>query len=235
MKFVLLISSLILVLNPLEVHAETGGNLNELMRTQLSTVRAQPASVGRDVEESRLLFYQARLTDDMELKRKFLGKGIKLAERARAAAPQNPGAILWWAGLEGQLAAINKDFAALAKIKVIETELKRLEEIAPDFEHAAAYRALGGMYESLPPIISIGSTRKAQGSFKQAMRIDPNYPGNQIAYAGFTLSLGNCSEAKRLARQAMESVDFGKYPFENGDWKKMAARIMEHAEGSRCH
>src|SRR3954447_17478496 len=87
----------------------------------------------------------------------------------------------------------------LGVIPEVETTLLRLERLDPGYDHAAAARALANLYWKAPPLISVGSTKKAAQYFSVALARDGAFPGNQAHAAAFFADQDDCAQARRLA------------------------------------
>jgi hypothetical protein len=70
------------------------------------------------------------------------------------------------------IAALDKNLAALKRIKEIEVTLLRLKEIAPAYRHAAADRTLGLLYRNSPKKLPSGRGYPAVSSTKPAARAE---------------------------------------------------------------
>ena len=215
------------------LHADTPFDW-EKAKQALAEVRKSPESANRFVEEAKLLFYMGRASDNSDDKEKFLTQGETMAEKAKDADQKNPGALFWWSANHGLLISLHKNLACLTQIKVIEKLLLDVKALDPKYEHGGPDRALASIYAAAPPVISIGSPRKAKESFLSAIRQDPNYPGNYVMYAEFLMNRGDCLEAKKLAHAALDSPDLQLYPYEAPEWTRLATRVIEKSAGRGC-
>ncbi len=114
--------------------------------------------------------------------------------------PDQPNALLWLAANLAGEALTHGKLHALRVIPEIERDLLRLEQVAPDYDHAAAARVLANLYWKAPAVISIGSSKKAAAYFELALRRAPDFPGNQAHAAAFYASMRDCARAFPLAR-----------------------------------
>jgi tetratricopeptide (TPR) repeat protein len=190
-----------------------------------------PASLEHSVTEAERLFRLGHAAEGEADKRKFHEEGFRLAEEARALQPNDPGALLQWTMHASAIAALDKNLAALKRIKEIEATLLRLKELAPAYRHAAADRTLGLLYRNAPMIISIGSTARAGRHLKEAYAKDPSYPGNCIFLADFYLSEGEKREARRLAKECGTDDQIAKFPEDAAEWTRLARRILDKTRG----
>lgn len=208
-----------LITLPLEVEADAAPALKPGARAL--------ASVDHSVAEAERLFRLGNAAGVEADKRKFHEEGFQLAEGARAQNPDDPGALLQWTMHASAIAALDKNLAALKRIKEIEVTLLRLKEIAPAYRHAAADRTLGLLYRNAPMIISIGSTARAGRHLKEAFAKDPAYPGNCIFLADFYLSEGERREARRLAKECGTEANLAAFPEEAPEWTRISRRILD--------
>jgi len=190
-----------------------------------------PASLSHSMTEAERLFRLGATTSDESEKRKLHEEGFRLAEDARTSSPDDPGALLQWTMHASAIAAMDKNLAALARIKDIEATLLRLREIAPGYRHAAADRTLGLLYRNAPMIISVGSTARAGRHLKEAFAKDPAYPGNCIFLADFYLAEGEKREARRLTKECGTADKIAAFPDEAPEWSRIARRILDKTSG----
>ena len=187
--------------------------------------------VDKSVEEAARLFRLGNAAEQEAEKRKFHEEGFRLAESARAAAPANPGALLQWTLHASAIAALDKNLAALRRIKEIEATLLHLRDLAPAYDHAAADRTLGLLYRNAPMIISVGSTVRAGRHLKEAFARDPAYPGNCIFLADFYLGEGDKREARKLAKACGTEEKLAPYPEHAAEWARISRRILDKTRG----
>lgn len=172
------------------------------------------------MQQARLLYYLERFED-----------GLAIATKAREAAPEDPGAILWWTANKGAMAAQKKNLASLGAIRDIEVLLKKLKKLDASYGFGAADRVLGRIYQEAPRFVSIGSSSKAEECLKSAMKIAPEFPGNQIAWAEFLWEEGKKDEAKEIAHRLAKNQkfiagQFGEFSPDKIRWTATLEKIL---------
>ena len=144
------------------------------------------------------------------------------------ARPDDPPSLLWLAANLGGEALTHGRLHALGVISEIEATLLRLEQQHPDYDHAAAARALGNLYWKAPALISVGSTRKATSYFLLALGRAPDFPGNQALAAAFFADNGDCARARPLALAVESRRDLAAIGLDAAEWKQLAAQALAH-------
>jgi hypothetical protein len=88
------------------------------------------------------------------------------------------------------------------------------------FDYAGSDRALGLLYHQAPGWpISLGNRSKASRHLTEAVRLQPDYPGNHIALAGF---LHETRQTRLLATRwdaLMELIPRARAEFAGTDWE----------------
>ena len=167
--------------------------------------------------------------DDREARRHYQ-RGIDTARETLKARPDDPAALLWLAANVAGEALTHGRLHALGVISDIEATLLRLDQRHPDYDHAAAARALGNLYWKAPALISVGSTRKATSYFLLALDRAPDFPGNQALAAAFFADNGDCTRARALAQAVERRGDLAAMGLDAAEWKQLAAQAL-----ARCH
>ena len=163
--------------------------------------------------------------DDGEARRHYQ-RGIDVAREQLKTRPDDPPSLLWLAANLGGEALTHGRLHALGVISDIEATLLRLDQQHPDYDHAAAARALGNLYWKAPALISVGSTRKATRYFLLALARAPDFPGNQALAAAFFADNGDCARARNLALAVERRSDLAAIGLDAGEWKQLAARAL---------
>jgi hypothetical protein len=197
------------------------------LEQRLAELRLEPRSAQRLAAEARLLQFLAQTEEDGEAVERRHAEGLARAEEALALDPDDPGAILWWTAHRGSEASPLNPVAAIRIANEVERSLLRLRALAPDHEHAAADRVLGIVYFTAPPIVSIGSLKKAEEHLISALRRFPTYPGNQLAMAQLLVKKGDCRLARRGAELALSSRELARFPLEAPIWRREARAILD--------
>ena len=163
--------------------------------------------------------------NDDEARRQYQ-RGIDVARGQLKAKPDDPASLLWLAANLGGEALTHGKLHALGVISDIEATLLRLEQVHPDYDHAAAARALGNLYWKAPALISVGSTRKATRYFLLALGRAPDFPGNQALAAAFFADNGDCARARPLALAVASRRDLAAVGLDAAEWKQLADQVL---------
>lgn len=207
--------------------ADAPGDERDAIAAQLEKVRAEPRTAQRLAQEARLLHYLAEIAASDEERRTLRAQGLLAADAALAIDRDEPAAILWWTAHRGSLVSPRDPIAALRAAAEIEAELLRLRELAPGYDHGAADRVLGVLYRRAPPVISVGSLKKAEEHLRAAMRRDPAYPGNQLFWAELLAQKHECSLARDGAKLVLGSPALRRYPLEGPGWARHARALLD--------
>jgi len=154
-------------------------------------------------------------------------RGIDVARDTLKTRADDPAALLWLAANLAGEALTHGRLYALGVISDIQATLLRLDQKHPDYDHAAAARALGNLYWKAPALISVGSTRKATTYFLLALRRAPTFPGNQAHAAAFFADRGDCARARPLALAVQSRTDLAAIGLDAAEWKQLAAQALE--------
>jgi hypothetical protein len=163
--------------------------------------------------------------DDGEARRHYQ-HGIDVARETLKTRPDDPAALLWLAANLGGEALTHGRLHALGVISDIEATLLRLDQQHPDYDYAAAARALGNLYWKAPALISVGSTKKATSYFLLALARAPDFPGNQALAAAFFADKGDCARARPLALAVEGRGDLAAIGLDATEWKQLAAQAL---------
>lgn len=196
----------------------------ELQRA-LAAAEALPVTAKSLGEQSRLFHFLAEADDDSALHT----RGLAVAERALALDPDEPSALLWWAIHRGSQASLLNPVAAIRIAREIEAALLKLRGLSPGFEHSAADRILGHVYQVAPAGISIGSAAKAKEHVLAAVERDPDYPPNQLSYGQWLLKARNCGGAEKAALAVLGSPFLVSQRYEGARWRKDGQRLLKEA------
>ena len=164
-------------------------------------------------------------SDDGDARRHYQ-RGIDVARAQLKARPDDPPSLLWLAANLGGEALTHGRLHALNVISDIEATLLRLDRQHPDYDHAAAARALGNLYWKAPALISVGSTKKARSYFLLALSRAPDFPGNQALAAAFFADKGDCARARPLALAVEGRRDLAAQGLDAAEWKQLAAQAL---------
>jgi hypothetical protein len=168
----------------------------------------------------------AGAADDEQAARGHYQRGIDLARQTLARSPDQPDALLWLsANLAGEALTHGK-LRALRVIPEIERTLLRLEQVAPNHDHAAGARGLANLYWRAPAVISVGSSKKAAAFFELALRRAPDFPGNQAQAAAFYDSERDCARAAPLAAAVAARQDLEAFGPDAAEWRRIAHDVL---------
>jgi hypothetical protein len=212
--------------------ADAPGDDPLAIQAQLESVRSEPETAQRLAQEARLLHYLAEIAPSDEERRALHEQGFRAAEAALALDRDEPAAILWWTAHRGRLVSPLNPIAAVRAAAEIETDLLRLRGLAPRHDHAAADRVLGILYRLAPPILSVGSMKKAEEHLRSAMQSDPWYPGNQLSWAELLAQKHECRLARQGAQLVLGSPALRRFPLEAPGWTRQARAILERCGSS---
>ena len=197
-----------------------------VIQARLAELRATPETAPRLGAESRLLFFAAEATEETARKAALHADGRAAAERALRLDPREPSAMLWWAAHRGSEASLLDPLTALRIAREVEEMLLRLRALDPAYDHAAADRALGRLYQVAPRGISVGSLEKAGEHLRAAIRQDAAFPGNALFYAQYLAATKDCDGAREWANKVLASPALVDYPLERGGWVADARRLL---------
>jgi hypothetical protein len=176
--------------------------------------------------ESERSYRAGKAAPDDDEARRHYQRGIDVARAKLEARPDDPPSLLWLAANLGGEALTHGRLHALGVISEIEATLLRLDQQHPDYDHAAAARALGNLYWRAPALISVGSTRKATSYFLLALGRAPDFPGNQALAAAFFADNGDCARARPLALAVTRRSDLPALGLDAAEWKQLAEQAL---------
>jgi hypothetical protein len=166
-------------------------------------------------------------------RRRQFSAGIAEARARLAAAPDDPAGLLWLAANLGAEALEQGKVVALRVLPEMERLLLHLEAVDPNYDHAAAARTLGRLYHKAPPIISIGSNKKARVYWEKALARAGDFPANQVLAADFFDDDDQDERAYELAnRYLSHPVSVAENP-EAAEWQEIAQKIVAKNAGRR--
>lgn len=169
--------------------------------------------------------------EDSTAARAHFQRGIDLARARLRERPDAPEALLWLAANLAAEALTHGKLRALRAIPEIEQTLLRLEQLEPEYDHAAAARALGNLYWKAPSIISVGSSRRAEEYFGRALARAPTYPGNQALAAAFFSDRRDCARARPLAKAVISRDDLQAFGPDAPEWRRLALEVQRDCGG----
>jgi hypothetical protein len=155
-------------------------------------------------------------------------RGLALARQALARDPDDAAGLLWYAANLGAEALLRGKLRALPVVGDIERTLLQLERVHPDYDGAAAARSLGRLYHQAPPIISVGSSRKAADYLGRALARAPDHPGNLAYGADFFADQGDCARARPLLAQLQRHPALRQPGPEGDEFRDIARTVARH-------
>jgi tetratricopeptide (TPR) repeat protein len=185
---------------------------------------AAPPPVSAD--EARQAYRAGQLAPDRDQGRQAYQRGIDLARHVLARDPDDPGGLLWLAANLGGEALTHGKLYALGVIGEIERTLLRLDQRSPNYDSAAAARALGRLYHQAPALISVGDNQKAAAYLEKALSRAPEFPGNWAFAADLYAEKRDCARALPLARRLAATSQLDAYGFDAREWRQIAARVL---------
>ena len=168
----------------------------------------------------------ASKSDHDDLARAHYRRGIDLARGILRSAPDDPNALLWLAANLGAEALAHGKLHALRVIPEIESTLLHLERVNPNYDHAAAARALANLYWRAPAIISVGSSKKAASYLQLALQRAPEVPGNQALAAAFAADQRDCARARPFAQAVAARADLDSFGPDAAEWRTQALDVL---------
>lgn len=130
---------------------------------------------------------------------------LRYAEQALQLRQDDVRGYYYRAIARGLLAEANKATARRA-MYAIRDDAERAIAIDPTFDDAGPQRLLGALYLRTPgPPAGIGSLRKAQEHFEQALALAPDNPENLNFMAELDIRLGKYAEAKPLLQRILNT------------------------------
>jgi hypothetical protein len=175
----------------------------------------------------------AETAGDVSAARASYERGVALGRAALAVNPDAREALLWLPANLARAALTRGKLQALRVIPEVETTLLRLERLDPGYDHAAAARALANLYWKAPPLISVGSTKKAAQYFSVALARDGAFPGNQAHAAAFFADQDDCAQARRLAEAVARRTDLDSFGPDAAEWRALAQSTLRICGASR--
>jgi len=97
--------------------------------------------------------------------------------------------------------ARTKLWGALKLIREMEYHFKIADQLDEHFDNAGAARNLGVLYREAPSFGSIGSKKKAREWIETAVKIEPNYPENQLNLIESCIKWDESDEARHQLEQ----------------------------------
>jgi tetratricopeptide (TPR) repeat protein len=193
----------------------------------------QPGGAAASGAAAADAYRAGQLARDSKDSRRHYQHGLALARQALSQNPDDPAALLWYAANLGGEALTHGKLYALKVIGEIEATLLRLDRLHPTYDHAAAARALGRLYQKAPPMISVGSDQKAAAFLDRALARAPNFPGNWAFAADFYGEERDCRRALPLAERLRATPNLERHGPDAKEWAEIAARVLADCRSAR--
>lgn len=213
--------------------AEVQQHLEELRR--LSSAQSTNAILAWQL--GRACFSRAELAAS-DPERETLGlEGIEACRRGVRLSPTNAPAHYYLALNLGQVARTRR-LSALKLVREMEAELLETCRLDERFDHAGADRALGLLYRDAPGWpVSVGSHKQARLHFRRSIALEPDYPGNRMAWAEFLVAEEDWAEVREEVRQlealwarARERLSGPEWAPSWVEWQERLERIRSRVE-----
>jgi tetratricopeptide (TPR) repeat protein len=121
-------------------------------------------------------------------------RGIAIARRAVAAAPDNDRAHLLLAFNSGRLAEIRGVMRALALVGTIRQEAETVLRLNPTSVEGLILA--GGLAAEMPSFLG-GNRAKAEALYKRALEVDPHHTGGRLELARLYIATRRWRDAER--------------------------------------
>lgn len=145
-------------------------------------------------------------------------QGIKVTRELVNSDPSNGEAHYWLAMNLAQLSR-TKGWSALKIVGEMEKEYLKAIELSPKVDYAGPHRLLGLLYRDAPGWpISIGNRQKARHHLQQAVKLEPNFPDNQLFLIETYIKWGEKSEAIKQYQAAKPIIEEAKKIFTGEYW-----------------
>lgn len=171
-------------------------------------------------------------------------EGIRACRRGIELAPTNAPSHYYLALNLGQVARIRR-LSALKLVREMETELLATTRLDEHLDHAGADRALALLYRDAPGWpVSVGNHQLARRHFQRSIAIEPDYPGNRMAWAEFLVEEGEWSAVRRQVQHLQEGWEGARRRLAGPSWEsswiewqarldRIQARLQEKKPGAR--
>lgn len=199
--------------------AGTSGNIQQLIAeaegTAIASLKEGDRSRARDLAE----------------------RGIELAERCRALAPEEAGCYYWRAVATGLYHRVHL-IGYQRGVKRMIDDCKKVIQLDPGYDHAGAYRILGELYTRLPQTGggSESITRDlelAEEYLRLAVRLAPDYPENHIALAKTLLARDDVAGTREALAEAKTLVPRWKDDTSYDEWRTTMLALEKKVNRTR--
>ena len=150
---------------------------------------------------SRLSYWIGDHTPGNDAKKPIFSSGIEYAKKAIQLDTNKPDGHFWLGVNYGVYGEAKGKLKSLSLVGPIKSEMRRVQEIDPAYDHGGADRVLGRVYHELPGIAG-GSEKKSLEHLLKAVEYGPRVGLNLIYLADTYESLDRIEDA----RKALETV-----------------------------
>lgn len=204
---------------------------SEANRAPVPTASAAPPAPGPDglapPDAAEDCYRRGRAASVSDERLRHFREGMASARTRLARRPDDPVGLFWLAVNTGAEALERGRLQALPALPEMERLLLRCHDVAPAYEHAGAARVLGRLYHKAPPVISIGSNKKARQWLAVALAAAPDFPGNLAFSADFLSSQGEARQATELARRCLVALSGRDFGPDGVEWRAVATDVLE--------
>ncbi|MFM7101503.1 MAG: hypothetical protein ACKO3N_10060 [Verrucomicrobiota bacterium] len=156
-------------------------------------------------------------------------EGMRACRRGIELSPTNAASHYYLALNLGQVARIRR-LSALKLVREMETELLATARLDAHLDHAGADRALALLYRDAPGWpVSVGNHQLARRHFQRSLTVEPDYPGNRMAWAEFLLGQGDWTAVREQVRQLEAGWEDARRhlagPAWESSWREWQARL----------
>ena len=200
------------------------------LEAEIQRLEAQTANAQVLAGLAHTKFFLAGVTTDRNSALTHYQSGLNHANQAMKLQKNNHTAQLWGLVNTLKIFEITKPFRALWMMDDLEANLLGLKRFDEKFEYAAPDRVLAILYAESPGWL-IGSSAKAEGHFKAALRIAPEFPANRLLYADFMLDQNRADDARALISEWATQNKMSDFPLYEMIWRmdleKIRRRLAE--------
>lgn len=164
-------------------------------------------------------FDRAELAVDSKERARLAEPAVKVCRQFLNHKGEQSAAHYYLALNLGQLAR-TKWLGALSIVREMEERLVMALRLNPELDHAGASRALCMLYDQAPGWpTSIGNQEKAMHYAKQAIKIAPRYPGNQLLFVELLARADRPTEAREHLKNLPELINPSRKRLSSEYWK----------------
>jgi tetratricopeptide (TPR) repeat protein len=158
---------------------------------------------------------------------KYYDMAVSIAEKAVKLHPGKAGPIYWLGVAYGLKATAPETgtFTCLSLLDPIETNMKKLIELDPHFEHGGPWRVLGRLNTKTPYLLG-GDKELAEKYLRKAVRQGPQFYLNHLYLADLLGRIGKRDEGIALVKQVLKGEAMPGLEPETMLWKRTARQVL---------